>query len=443
MQKTRVSRRTFINQAGSLAAALPLASVLPVAAQTTSPGISPMSSQQTIPRTVTSRLRGATVIEVSINASDPRYRLPDPSVTPGQDCSQAINNAITDLGPNGGTVWIRYSGFNYSRTIGNNCIYMIDTTANNYTDPGQSKSYYGIKLASNMLLQLDPGVQLVAMPNNVARSSIIYANRVSEVEIANGSIIGERFTHTNSGTADDCVGIRLIGVTAVTVRSIGISNCEGDGITIGRSISASPFKSSSDVILSDVVCTGNGRRGVTVGNVDSVSIFDSEFTLTQGIDPQAGIGIQPAGTGTASNITIDNCTVTGNEGSGIELNANTGVTISNVNVTNSLMHYNKYSGFYAHGAGVIDTGTIYGNAFFQNRDIGLRLDDNTKNFIVGGASGSDSVNSFANNQISWSEAINYPNPTKTPKQGYITGTNMHETTPANNTINWNNFYSPA
>lgn len=440
MQKTRVSRRTFLNQAGSLAAALPLASVLPAAAQTASVGISPMSSQANIPsQTYPSRQRGTTVIEVSINATNPRYKLPDPAVTPGQDCSQAINNAITDLGPNGGTVWVRYSGFNYPRTIGNNCIYMIDTTANNYTDPGQPKSYYGIKLASNMLLQLDPGVQLVAMPNNVANAAVIYGNRISNVEIANGAIIGERFTHTNSGTGTDegGHGMRLAGVTAVTIRSIGISNCEGDGIAISRSISSSPFISSSDVVVGDVSCIGNRRRGLTIRYSNSVSALDSEFSYNQGTDPQAGIGIE----GNTSDITIDNCTVCGNEGSGIEINADTGITISTVNITNSLMHYNKYSGLYAHGAGVLDTGTIYGNAFFQNRDIGLRLDDNSKNFIVGGANGSDSVNSFGNNQISWSNQINYPNPTKTPKQGYITGTNMHETTPANNTVNWNNFFS--
>ncbi|HZY62742.1 MAG TPA: right-handed parallel beta-helix repeat-containing protein [Edaphobacter sp.] len=441
MQKTDLSRRRFLGQTGSLAVALPLASVLPATAESASLGVIPMSSQQQIPnRTLPTRLRGATVIEVSPTATNPRYQLPAPGS--GDDCSQAINNAVTDLPSDGGTVWIRYSGFNYSRTVGKNCIYMIDTTANNYTDPGQPTAYYGVKLRSNMLLQLDPGVQLVAMPNGKSSAAVILGKDVSNVEIANGSIIGERFKH--SGTAGDIgYGIHLIGVTAATVRAIGISNCQGDGIAISRSLASSPPKSSSDVIVSDVVSTGNGRRNLTIANASSVSVFDSEFTYAQGTDPQAGIGIQPSGTGSATNITIDNCTIIGNEGSGIELYANTGTTISNVNVTNSLMHYNKYSGLYAHGAGVIDTGTIYGNAFFQNRDIGLRLDDNTKQFVVGGASGSDSINSFANNQISWSNQINYPNPTKTPKQGYITGTNMHETTPANNTVNWNNFYSPS
>lgn len=437
MNKTGVSRRRFLGQTGSMALALPLAS-LPAAAQVPAglpamPHQRPRSGPATIPyRDLPVRQRGKTVIPV------------DPPTDGVSDCSQVIQNAINALPDDGGTVLVKYH-----RTGGvNECVYMINTTANvnaegHETDP----RYYGILLRSNMLLQFEPGVQLQAMPNNVKRAYVLWAQAVHDVEIANGALIGERFTHTNSGHGTDewGYGIALAGVTGVTVRSMHISDFEGDGISIARG--GDPIVRPTDVVLWDVVCTGNRRQGVSITSGDGIYLLDSEFSNTHGTAPADGVDIE----GTVSNVTIDNCVLVNNQGNGVELNAGTTAKIINVNITNSVLAGN-YSGVYtgSRTTSLIDTGTIYGNAIYQNRSIGLSLrGGNTKNFTVGGASSCDPLNnSFANNNVLASDQVLFPTPVRTSKKGYIDGPDMtlspNAQDPAfHDVVGWNNFYAPG
>jgi hypothetical protein len=433
MNKTDVSRRKFLGQTGSLALALPLAAV-PASAAMTSTQTNALSAQAPMPRTLPVRQRGTTIKDAS------NYNLPVDGIS---DCSAAINAAIADLPADGGTVYIPFAA-----TAGNSklCIYKIDTTANTIWDGSQSL-LFGIQLRSNMLLELEPGVQLMALPNNVNRAFVLLGLDVNNVEVAYGSIIGERYTHTSSGTGTDewGHGIELLGVNAVTIRDIGISNCEGDGIAMGAS-STNP--SATDVVIASVVCTGNRRQGMSITNASSISVYDSEFSYTYGTAPQDGIDIVPNGTGTASNIVIVNCLFRGNAATGVGMTSGHGSTISNVNVTNCVMCFNGSSGFYSSqgGTGVTDTGTLYGNAIYQNKWKGIYLDGATKNYTVGGSSASDPLNnSFANNQISL--GIVYPNPNERSQIGYsgvprdITLSTTAQQPASNNLINWNNFYS--
>jgi hypothetical protein len=429
MNKIDVSRRKFLGQTGSLALALPLAAVPASAAITsTSTQTNALSARAPMPfRTLPVRQRGTTKITVSNLVSDGTT-----------DCSGAINAAITALPADGGIVYVPYvTPLAPSKT----CIYMIDATANTEYN-GTTIRHFGIQLRSNMLLQLEPGVQLMALPNNSSRAYIIYGNGVNNIEVADGSIIGERYTHTNSGTGTDewGMGIELLGVSAVTIRDIGISNCNGDGICMGG---------VSDIVISGVVCNGNRRQGMSITSGSSIYVYDSEFSYTQGTAPQDGIDIEPDGTGIAKDIFIDNCLFRGNAATGLGMNAMHGATISNVNVTNCVMCFNGSSGFYSYqsGTGVTDTGTLYGNAIYQNKWKGLYLDGTTKNYTVGGSSASDPLNnSFANNQISYSDIV-YPNPNERSQNGYagvptdITLSTAAQQPASNNVVKWNNFYS--
>jgi len=189
MKNTDVSRRRFLGQTGSLALALPLAS-LPAAAQAPAPNGQPHERPASCParipnRDLPVRQRGTTVIPV------------DPPTDGTSDCSAVIQAAIDALPEDGGTVVVRYH-----RTGGiNESVYTMNTMANQQTDG--KKAYYALNLRSNMLLQLEPGVQLQAMPNNVPRAYMLLLQNVRDVEIAGGAILGERYTHTNSGKGTD------------------------------------------------------------------------------------------------------------------------------------------------------------------------------------------------------------------------------------------------
>lgn len=438
MKKLETSRRKFLGQSGSLALTLPLAAAIPAAAAEVplpgKPGVASASDiQRTIPnRTLPTRAIGtATVL-----ASD----LP----TNGTDCSAILQGHIDSLGTAGGTVIIPWKN-----TGGNQCVYMINPQAN--VDGAAS---YGIMLRSNVRLQFRPGVKLQAItinqnPNMLTdRAYMLYGLQVHDVEIADGWFVGERYTHIysgiGSGTDEWCMGIQLLGVMGVTIRGSQFSDCTGDGICIGSYNSAHP----SDVVLCDVISTGNRRQGVSITAGDSISVYDSEFSYTSGTAPGDGIDIEPQGADSVSNVTIDNCVIRGNAGDGLQMNA-ANTSITNVNILNCLFSYNYWMGLatQSSGTGAINTGTIYGNAFFQNGYYGLQLGGATTGYTVGGPGSDGSYsNSFANNQVQYN-TITYPNQTQTNTEGYVSGKDMNLTssalqTTSNNLVQWNSYFTP-
>lgn len=446
MSKTDVSRRKFLGRSGALALTLPLAAAIPAAIEVASPkkvGAAVVDVRQGIPN----RVLPTRAIPTQ------SYTVPN-MPTNGTDCAQAINDAIayvvTQYG--GGTVIIPWHN-----TGGNQCVYMLnpmfqqDGTANcsGTTVP----VYCGIKLASYVRLQFKPGVKIQAMPVTQSpvvtnRAYMVYGHQINDVEIANGWFVGERYTHVYSGlctgTDEWCHGFQLLGVTGITIRGTLISDCTGDGICIGNIGSATP----SDNVLCDVVSTGNRRQALSITSGNSISVYDSEFSYTSGTAPGDGIDIEPQGSTSVTNLTIENCVIKGNSGDGIQLNA-AGTTISNVTVKNCMVSYNYYNGFSTQNSngGIIDTGMVIGNAFFQNGNYGLQLGGTTTHYTVGGGgSNGTNSNSFADNQNLYNSIV-YPDLTQTNTQGYVSGTDMNLSAnsllaSSNNLIDWNSYFTP-
>lgn len=445
MKNLETSRRKFLSRSGSLALALPLAAAIPAAIEeVASPkkveAASADDVRQPIPnRTLPTLAIGSARVVVS--------NLP----TDLTDCSQAINTAIQSLGSAGGTVFIPWQATPLPNSLPPaQCVYMIDSQANG---DGASVPYYGVLLPSNVRIECQPGVKLQAMTINTNpskltdRAYMFYGAQVHDVEIANCWLVGERYTHIYSGispgTDEHCYGIALLGVTNVNIRATVIADCTGDGICIGSSNSVAP----SNITLCDVISTGNRRQGLSITAGNSISIYDSEFSYTAGTAPGDGIDIEPdASTDNVSNVTIENCVLRGNAGDGIQVNAHA-ASVTGVNVVNCLIDYNSYAGLATQSSNgyVVNTGTIYGNAFFQNGWYGVLLGDTTSNYIVGGyGSGGYDSNSFANNAIH-AVPITYPNPTQTNTFGYVsTGGAMSMTSgsQANNTTQWNLYCTP-
>lgn len=183
MKKLEISRRNFLGRSGSLALAFPLAA-LPAAKVKTASGD---DIRQPIPnRTLPTRSIGTGKVTAS---------LPTDGTT---DCSAALQSAIDSLAESGGGIvtipWAQTPGGT------NRCIYMIDPQANI-----SGSAYYGIMLKSNVRLQFKPGVRLQAMTINrdpsklTDRAYMMYGVGIHDVEIANGWLVGERYTHIYSG----------------------------------------------------------------------------------------------------------------------------------------------------------------------------------------------------------------------------------------------------
>lgn len=223
------------------------------------------------------------------------------------DDTSAFQSAIDALPSSGGTVTV---------PPGN---YIIDAMR-------------AINLRSNMLLQLAPTATLTAIPNNSPRSHVIKVWNASNVRITGGRIVGERGAHSGAG-GEWGYGLNIQASNHVHVSNMHISECWGDGIWIGAIGPDGNATPSRDVTIDNVVSTHNRRQGLSIGPVDGVVITNSTFSGSDGTKPMAGIDIEPQAQGFARNITIDHCTIGGNQGTGMEIHYNvSGVTVKNCTV---------------------------------------------------------------------------------------------------------------
>ena len=238
-----------------------------------------------------------------------------------------------------------------------------------------------VQLRSHTHLELAPDGKLVAIPNAEKKAYVLYVFKVSDVEISGGQILGERARHLGV-EGEWGHGIQIRGASRVTVRDIRISDCWGDGITIGGA-DLKQSTPSDDIFISNVVCTGNRRQGLSIGRSRNVRVYDSEFSNTAGTNPQFGIDIEPDRPGDATDIHIENCLVRNNHGGGIQIFKRvSGVTIQHCTIEGN------------GGAGIIavtaSNGVIAGNRIADNGMAGVALRQQTSDFEVRG-------NRFGNN----------------------------------------------
>jgi hypothetical protein len=276
------------------------------------------------------------------------------------DDTTAFQNAIDALPSDGGTVFV---------PAGN---YVIDPVRN-------------VRLRSKMHLQLDPGAVLRAKRNDADRAYVLMVYKVSDVEISGGRIVGDRDSHLGT-TGEWGHGIMVRGSKRVTVRDIHISDCWGDGVSIGGAeVTNAPTIPSDDVVIANIVSTGNRRQALTIGRSRNIKVYDSELSHTGGIKPGCGIDIEPDSdtSATTSNILVDNCWIHHNQGNGILVYKR----VSGVTVRNCTLEYNG-------GYGVLAMGAVGGylakNKFLHNYLQGVMIQSSTQTYQV-------SANTFRNN----------------------------------------------
>lgn len=256
------------------------------------------------------------------------------------DDTAAIQAAIDALPASGGTVMI---------PDGN---YMIDAARS-------------INLRSNARLQMTPAATLRAIANDLERSHVIKVWRANNVQIIGGRVVGERAGHRGT-TGEWGYGINIQASNNVSVIGTHISDCWGDGIWIGGLGRRASVTVSTNVTLDHVVSTNNRRQGLSIGPVRGVNVIHSTFSNTHGTKPQAGIDIEPQGQGPARDITFSDCTITGNQGSGLEVHENvSGVTLKNCKIQGN----NGYGVL----AGAVSQFTIAKNLIAGNGLVGVAV----------------------------------------------------------------------
>nr|WP_298154048.1 right-handed parallel beta-helix repeat-containing protein [uncultured Pseudoxanthomonas sp.] len=271
-----------------------------------------------------------------------------------RDDTASFQSAIDALPSTGGTVYVPDGD------------YVIDPTRN-------------VRLRSNMHLELAPGAVLRAKRNDQERAYVLMAYKVSDVEISGGRIIGDRDNHLGT-TGEWGHGIMIRGSSRVTVRDIHISRCWGDGVSIGGAmVTGAPTIPCNDVVIANIVSTGNRRQGLTIGCATNVKVYDSEFSDTRGIAPECGIDVEPDSNDarTTSTVHIENCLIRGNAGNGLLLYKR----VKGVTVKRCTIEYNGGHGILTIGP---ESGYVALNTIRHNYLVGMMLGAATYNYQVSG-----------------------------------------------------------
>ncbi len=343
-------RRTFLRSSALLA--LPLMTGTAIAATMRTGGALPAATLAYIPP---ARARGTATVDVRT------YGALGDGV---RDDTTAFQAAINSLPATGGTVTVPAG------------TYLIDAVRS-------------VMLRSQMHLKMDPNAKLVAKPTSADSYNVLFGEVVNDLEISGGQIVGERDKHKGT-SGEGGHGIRIRGSQRVTIRDILISNGWGDGITVGpQPVYRKPFIYSMDVVVANVICTGNRRNGLSIGNVIGMKVYDSEFSNTNGTSPQCGIDVEPDkgidGKSYNDQVWIENCRMNGNAAYGM----NVWNRARNLTVKNCVIENNRTCGIVTTG---LVGGNFVGNTLRNNMSTGLFVKTGTTNLGVSG-------NTFYNNYL--------------------------------------------
>ena len=236
--------------------------------------------------------------------------------------------------------------------------------------PAASKPYlinpvfhgeYGLELANNVTLQIDAGATLgtVTTPNSLQTYYTVYfpAGVTNAHVTGAGSVIGDRASKSSPSEwgmgigADACNACSIEGTGDGKTTGLTVTGCCGDGIYIG------PGAPAKSLVVSGVISTGNRRQGMTIDSVNGLHVFGNSFTNTNGTSPACGIDIEPdQSTQSVNNVVIENNTITGNVGGGIQSGPDdtgpgvvSNVVIQNNDINNNGTHGGLYDGLSSWG----------------------------------------------------------------------------------------------
>lgn len=328
-----------------------------------------------------------------------------PSLTAGTAAaaanSTAINNAFAALPGGGGIVRIPAG------------TWYIDTSNPVTLDIDNAR----LDLATNNATLRAAHSTTTTSPS--VHRDVVRVDGATEWEIVGGTIIGYLDTWVSGGGAtvygisEWAHGIYVTDSSAGTIKNITITNCVGDGISIGRT--------ASDAYVDNPAISNCRRQGISTGGdtivIDNFDIGYIGTTHPPANGPWAGIDVEVDSPETATNITIRNGRTHHNKGPGLLAVVRT----SNITIFNVTSDYNQNYGLLASNA---DTGTVKGCTFEHNKYHGAKFENDSDGWTVGGATAtSTDKNRFFNNYTSVVGVITSGN--TSPISGENSATDKH------------------
>ena len=173
-----------------------------------------------------------------------------------------------------------------------------------------------IQNIKNKVIVLDKNVEVKAMPGafketNDALFMFLYCENITI--LGNGGQFSMNKTEYTDGEWRH--GISLRACDNITIRDLTIRDSGGDGIYI---TGANNKAYSENIVIDNVKSINNKRQGLSIISAKKVLVKNSLFAETKGIQPGAGIDIEPNNwESVACDIRIVDCEVKDNFGAGI------------------------------------------------------------------------------------------------------------------------------
>ncbi|RXF70112.1 glycosyl hydrolase family 28-related protein [Arcticibacter tournemirensis] len=258
------------------------------------------------------------------------------SITVNVQTAGAVGDGVTD------DTWAFQAAIDEVHAAGGGTVYVPEGT---YLIDADTS----IRMKSEVYLDMVDSLRVLKVkPTASNRYNVIRMINISNSRVIGGKIIGDRYQHLAT-TGEHGMGVSIYGAYNCKVINTVITDCWGDGITVGTQSIYGATNQSVNCVISGVISRNNRRQGLTVGGVDSLIVVNSKFLYTNGTNPQAGIDIEPDSQ-TAERVYIKNCEIAHNAKVGIEMNAKTNTTaiIRNVTVEGNYIHHNTYSAYIQH-----------------------------------------------------------------------------------------------
>lgn len=168
---------------------------------------------------------------------------------------------------------------------------------------------------SNVTVFFEPGAVLHARPGGFQNST----DRLFQIENCSDVTISGYGATIKMLKLDYRVGewrnaMRLTSVSNVTVEGLTLRDSGGDGI----GVTGSEGNPSRNILLRDLVCDNNRRNGLTIANVDGITVEGCALINTGGTAPQSGVDFEPdTPKQQLSNVRLRECFISGSVTSGI------------------------------------------------------------------------------------------------------------------------------
>lgn len=201
----------------------------------------------------------------------------------------------------------------------------IDSGAKTVTVPYMGAPWIvrPIKLRSNLELIFEPGVLVLAKAGEFKGKgdSLFTATDATGIAIRGyGAVLRMRKSDYQSDAYEKAewrMGFAFRGCKRILVEGVRVESSGGDGFYIGAT-KENPW--CEDVTIRDCVCDDHHRQGISVISAQNLLIENCVLSGTEGTAPQAGIDLEPNSENERLvNCVIRKCVIENNAGNGILL----------------------------------------------------------------------------------------------------------------------------